>query len=142
MFSSRRRLTWTMRKRRWWRCGLRWGWAVVGLLVIATSLTVVGWRDSHSFGDRGGAYARQAARIEAAFELFAIAWAFIFGGSIASFLNVVAYRLPAGLPITGSSFCPHCQVPIRLSDNLPVLGWLKLGGRCRACHLPISIRYP
>jgi leader peptidase (prepilin peptidase)/N-methyltransferase len=111
-------------------------------LVIATSLTVVGWRDSQSFGDRGGAYARQAARIEAAFELFAIAWAFIFGGSIASFLNVVAYRLPAGLPITGSSFCPHCQVPIRLSDNLPVLGWLKLGGRCRACHLPISIRYP
>jgi prepilin signal peptidase PulO-like enzyme (type II secretory pathway) len=131
-----------MRRRRWRSRGLRWGWAVVGLIVIATSLAFARWYDADSFGERGAAYARQAAWIEAAFEIFAIAWAFIFGGSIASFLNVVAYRLPAGLPITGSSFCPHCQVPIRLCDNLPVLGWLKLGGRCRACHLPISIRYP
>lgn len=76
------------------------------------------------------------------FELFLGIWCFVVGSCIASFLNVVAYRLPAGLPITGFSFCPFCRVPIRHSDNVPVLGWLMLGGRCRACKLSISPRYP
>jgi len=75
-------------------------------------------------------------------EWFLGIWVFVVGSCIASFLNVVAYRLPAGLPITGVSFCPYCRVPIRPSDNVPVFGWLLLGGRCRACKLRISPRYP
>lgn len=76
------------------------------------------------------------------FEWFLGIWIFIVGSCIASFLNVVAYRLPAGMPVTGTSFCPHCRVPIRPSDNVPVFGWIFLRGRCRACKLSISSRYP
>lgn len=69
-------------------------------------------------------------------------WAFFLGASIASFLNVVAYRVPLGLSLNGSSFCPYCVTPISIRDNIPVFGWLRLGGRCRTCRLPISTRYP
>ena len=74
---------------------------------------------------------------------FFAVWLFSFGGAIGSFLNVVAYRLPRGLGLSRpASFCPICRVPIAWHDNLPVLGWLKLGGHCRACSAPISVRYP
>lgn len=70
-------------------------------------------------------------------------WILFLGASIGSFLNVVVYRLPLGRSLVAKgSYCPHCRVPIRSSDNIPVLGWLKLRGRCRACRLPISSRYP
>lgn len=70
-------------------------------------------------------------------------WILFLGASIGSFLNVVVYRLPLGRSLVAKgSFCPHCRVPIRSSDNIPVVGWLKLRGRCRACRLPISPRYP
>ena len=65
------------------------------------------------------------------------------GGAIGSFLNVVVYRLSAGLSVVHpGSHCPKCHHPIRWFDNVPVLGWLFLRGRCRDCHAPISIRYP
>jgi prepilin signal peptidase PulO-like enzyme (type II secretory pathway) len=76
------------------------------------------------------------------FEWMLGMWVFIVGCCIASFLNVVAYRLPAGLPVTGHSFCPHCKVAIEKRDNFPVLGWIHLQGRCRSCHIRISPRYP
>jgi leader peptidase (prepilin peptidase)/N-methyltransferase len=68
----------------------------------------------------------------------------MLGGLIAgSFLNVVAYRLPLGESLVApSSRCTSCGVPIRPYDNIPVLGWLLLRGRCRACHAAISARYP
>ena len=68
----------------------------------------------------------------------------LFGLVVGSFLNVVIYRLPRDLSVWSPrwSFCPHCHVPIRATDNIPVLGWLRLGGRCRACRQPISARYP
>lgn len=70
-------------------------------------------------------------------------WLFAMGASIGSFLNVVIYRLPAGLNLSSPpSRCPFCSHPIRLRDNIPVLGWLLLGGRCRDCQAPISPRYP
>ncbi len=66
-----------------------------------------------------------------------------FGGAIGSFLNVVVYRLPNGLSlITPPSHCPICKEPIRWFDNVPVLGWLMLGGRCRHCRCWIPFRYP
>jgi prepilin signal peptidase PulO-like enzyme (type II secretory pathway) len=70
-------------------------------------------------------------------------WLFAMGASVGSFLNVVIYRLPAGLNLSHpGSRCPLCLHPIRLRDNIPVLGWLLLGGSCRDCQAPISPRYP
>ncbi|MCS7306430.1 MAG: prepilin peptidase [Thermoguttaceae bacterium] len=65
------------------------------------------------------------------------------GGVIGSFLNVVIYRLPAGRSIIWpGSCCPACGRPIRWYDNVPVLSWFLLRGRCRDCRTPISWRYP
>src|SRR5215213_9389301 len=62
---------------------------------------------------------------------------------IGSFLNVVAARLPAGGSLVSPpSRCPRCEHPVRPRDNVPVLSWLLLRGRCRDCGEPISRRYP
>jgi leader peptidase (prepilin peptidase)/N-methyltransferase len=71
------------------------------------------------------------------------AFAGLFGLAIGSFLNVVIYRVPAGLSIVSPpSACPNCQAPIRNRHNVPVFGWLALHGRCADCQAPISARYP
>ncbi|MGF1458270.1 MAG: prepilin peptidase [Leptolyngbyaceae cyanobacterium] len=68
---------------------------------------------------------------------------FVFGAAIGSFLNVVIYRVPASLSLLHPpSRCPRCHHPLRPYDNVPVLGWLWLKGRCRYCRVPISPRYP
>ncbi len=77
-----------------------------------------------------------------ALEFFLLAWVFAVGASIGSFLNVVVYRTPRGRSLLGSSRCPFCCHAIRPDDNIPVFAWLRLRGRCRQCHLPISPRYP
>jgi leader peptidase (prepilin peptidase)/N-methyltransferase len=65
------------------------------------------------------------------------------GLAVGSFLNVVAYRLPLGLSLVRpGSRCPGCETPVRPYDNVPVLSWLVLRGRCRSCEAPISVRYP
>ncbi len=70
-------------------------------------------------------------------------WIFILGGTIGSFLNVVAYRLPRGKSVvTSPSACPTCGTRILARDNIPILGWVLLGGKCRTCKTPISPRYP
>src|SRR5690348_7209245 len=67
----------------------------------------------------------------------------IFGLAIGSFLNVVIYRVPAGLSVVSPpSRCPVCGHQIRERHNIPVLGWLMLHGRCYDCQSPISPRYP
>jgi leader peptidase (prepilin peptidase)/N-methyltransferase len=67
----------------------------------------------------------------------------LFGLLIGSFLNVVIYRIPAGRSIsTPPSACTRCGGRIRPWDNVPVLSWLVLGGKCRDCRAPISVRYP
>ena len=69
--------------------------------------------------------------------------ALALGTAIGSFLNVVIHRVPLGESIvTPGSHCPRCGKGIRWYDNVPVLGWLWLGGRCRDCRAPISARYP
>lgn len=69
--------------------------------------------------------------------------AFIFGACIGSFLNVVIYRIPAGISlIHPPSRCPQCQHRLGITENVPVLGWLWLRGRCRWCKTKISRRYP
>ena len=66
-----------------------------------------------------------------------------FGVLIGSFLNVVVYRVPAGVSIASPpSACPGCDTPIAPRDNIPLVSWALLRGRCRSCAAPISIRYP
>lgn len=67
---------------------------------------------------------------------------FTLGLAVGSFLNVLIYRLPLGLGIRGRSFCPHCKKTIRWFDNVPLLSFLLLGGKCRRCHSPIGWQYP
>ncbi len=68
---------------------------------------------------------------------------FVLGAAVGSFLNVVVYRLPAGLSLLyPPSRCPKCKKRLRPYDNVPVLGWLWLRGRCRTCRQPIALRYP
>jgi leader peptidase (prepilin peptidase)/N-methyltransferase len=67
----------------------------------------------------------------------------VFGACIGSFLNVVIYRLPLGQSIVSPpSRCPQCGYRLQWYDNLPIAGWLLLGGRCRSCRSRISIQYP
>src|SRR3954452_9494840 len=67
----------------------------------------------------------------------------LFGAVIGSFLNVVAHRVPLGESlVTPGSHCPHCGAPVKPYDNVPVVSWLVLRGRCRSCGAPISPRYP
>jgi leader peptidase (prepilin peptidase)/N-methyltransferase len=69
--------------------------------------------------------------------------AFGVGACIGSFLNVCIHRLPRGLSIVvPGSACPGCGRPIAWYDNIPILSWLLLRGRCRGCRGPIAARYP
>lgn len=70
-------------------------------------------------------------------------YAAVMGLIVGSYLNVVIHRLPLGIStVTPRSRCPSCGAPIRALDNVPVLSWLLLGGRCRSCGARISWRYP
>ena len=68
---------------------------------------------------------------------------FLLGSIIGSFLNVVIHRVPREQSIVfPNSKCPECEKKIKAYDNIPILGWLVLGGKCRNCKNPISARYP
>ena len=72
-----------------------------------------------------------------------IVFLFAMGACVGSFLNVVVWRLPRGESIVRPpSHCPKCGKQLKWYDNLPVIGWLKLRGKCRFCGQPISPRYP
>lgn len=69
--------------------------------------------------------------------------AFLIGGCIGSFLNVVIYRVPLGMSVNEPkrSFCPKCRKPIPMWLNFPMISWLWLRGKCRECAAPIAFRY-
>jgi leader peptidase (prepilin peptidase)/N-methyltransferase len=74
---------------------------------------------------------------------FGVVAAGLFGAVWGSFFNVVIVRIPRGESIVRpGSRCPHCAAPVRAADNIPILSYLLLQGRCRACRAPISARYP
>lgn len=72
-----------------------------------------------------------------------IVFVFLLGSCVGSFLNVVVWRLPRGESLSDPpSHCPKCDRRLKWYDNIPIIGWIKLGGRCRFCKAPISARYP
>jgi len=76
-------------------------------------------------------------------ETAILACGFVWGAILGSFLNVVVHRVPRGASVVrGRSRCPRCGAAVRPRDNVPVIGWLLLRGRCRDCAAPISARYP
>jgi leader peptidase (prepilin peptidase)/N-methyltransferase len=76
-------------------------------------------------------------------DALTVAYSAVIGLVVGSFLNVVVWRVPRGESVVSPpSSCPRCGARIRARDNIPVLGWLVLRGRCRDCSNPISARYP
>lgn len=74
--------------------------------------------------------------------LYAIVVSGLLGLVVGSFLNVVAYRVPAGISLLRESRCPRCAAPIRPWHNVPVVSWVALRGRCASCGERIRARYP
>ncbi len=88
---------------------------------------------------RAHAWAAAGSRLTALASIYAA----LVGACIGSFLNVVVWRLPRGESLVSPpSHCPRCGAPVRPRDNIPVVSWLLLRGRCRNCGEPISRRYP
>ena len=76
-------------------------------------------------------------------QAIACAFLFCFGACAGSFMNVVMYRLPQDLSvISPPSRCPRCGYRLKWYQNMPILGWLLLRGRCGACRGSISVQYP
>ncbi len=76
-------------------------------------------------------------------EIFLVIIVFLFGLSVGSFANVIIYRIPEGKSIVlPRSYCPSCRKPLAAYDNIPLLSFLLLRGKCRRCRAPISPRYP
>jgi len=70
-------------------------------------------------------------------------YVFAIGAAVGSFLNVCIGRWPEGLSVVRPrSRCPKCGHQIKASENIPILSWIMLRGRCSNCHQPISIQYP
>ncbi|KRA23033.1 peptidase A24 [Microbacterium sp. Root61] len=80
--------------------------------------------------------------VSTALLVYLVVVAGLFGLVIGSFLNVVVYRVPAGIPLTRESRCPHCDTAVRWWQNVPVVSWIVLRGKCANCSAPISPRYP
>lgn len=77
------------------------------------------------------------------FHAIGAIWFFVIGSLVGSFVNVCIYRIPWQKSILWpASHCPRCLRSIAPRDNLPIVGWLLLGGRCRSCGMEISPRYP
>ncbi len=77
------------------------------------------------------------------YGLFGLVAAGLFGLLVGSFLSVLVHRLPRGESIISpASHCPACGAPVKNYDNIPVVSWILLKGRCRTCRAPIAVRYP
>ncbi|MGH7243370.1 MAG: prepilin peptidase [Phycisphaerales bacterium] len=79
----------------------------------------------------------------ASFTMVQVIWFFALGASAGSLINVLVYRLPLGLSVVSPpSRCPSCGTRLTWRENIPVFGWIFLGGRCRFCRSKISAEYP
>lgn len=81
--------------------------------------------------------------LQAGLKTLWVVFSFAFGASAGSLINVLVYRLPRGLDVVWEgSRCPCCETKLTWRENIPVFGWLALGGRCRFCKSKISAEYP
>ena len=81
--------------------------------------------------------------MEQVIQIFTIVLTILLGLVVGSFLNVVIYRLPNNMSLAKpASHCPKCNSPIKWYDNIPILSYIILGGKCRNCREKISFRYP
>lgn len=121
------------------------GWVLLALVVVFLLIAPVAFAWLLQSTD----YSRQVVRWMEPIEfvqsvlihILTMGWMFFLGGCLASFLNVVAWRVPRGKPITGSSHCSVCQNRLKFLDNMPITGWLRNSGRCSQCGNPIAVRY-
>ena len=121
------------------------GWILLGLVVVFLLIVPTAF----SFLVPLTGYSRTLFRWMQPIEFFqkvlihvlTMAWMFFLGGCLASFLNVVAWRVPRGESILGYSHCPICGNRLAFRDNMPFVGWLRNSGRCRHCGASISVRY-
>ncbi len=127
------------RKRPNWPYRLAWLTIWLALLAYAATQT---WANAMSVGRRSYGIDWGLSLVASLFDTTVAIFFVVVGACIGSFLNVVAYRLPLGRFIGGHSACPYCCTPIDGLDNVPVLAWIKLRGRCHTCRLPISVQYP
>ncbi len=126
--------------------GMDWGvatWGLMGLDRLGVGLS--GVASALPLLATAGAPIRDPTGLDPTrpgFALLAIGVA-LMGACVGSFINVVAWRLPRQESVVlPPSHCPHCGTRLAWFENIPVLGWLALGGRCRHCGAPISPRYP
>lgn len=118
------------------------GTASIAPLDVVASLASAASVGSMSLLDAAGATWWSPSRVELASWLVWSSFLFAFGASIGSFVNVIAVRLPRGGSIVlPPSRCPACGGLLTWRENLPVLGWLLLRGRCSRCRTPISPQY-
>lgn len=122
-----------------WPYRFAWLAIVFAILAYVGTKTLIG---GMTFANRSYGIDWPLALVAACLDATFGVWYVAVGACIGSFLNVVAYRLPLGRNIGGHSGCPYCGTPIESTDNIPVLAWISLRGRCRTCRLPISIQYP
>ena len=113
---------------------------VVFLLIVPASFT---WLlQSSDYSRQVVRWMRQIEWVQSILiHLLTMGWMFFLGGCLASFLNVVAWRVPRGKPITGSSHCSVCHNRLKFLDNMPFSGWLRNSGCCSLCGSSISVRY-
>src|SRR5204863_6191945 len=98
---------------------------------------------SQAAGPHGPAASRSPVASAPAMTAFVVACCALLGLAIGSFLNVVIYRVPRKESVVRPrSHCPGCGTEIAERDNIPVVSWLLLRGRCRTCEMRISFRYP
>ena len=127
------------RRRANWPYRLAWCVIVASVVLYIAVGTLIG---GLTYGHRSYGTDWWIAFVTTAMSATIATWFVAVGASLGSFLNVVAYRLPLGRTVGGHSGCPYCCSAIQRGDNVPVLAWIKLRGRCRNCRLPISAQYP
>ena len=121
------------------------GWMFLALVVIFLVITPVAYGWLLRAAEYRGPVVSLMQPIEQVqsvlIHLLAMGWIFFLGGCLASFLNVVAWRVPRGRKITGSSRCGLCHQKLAFLQNIPVTGWLRSSGHCTHCGASISVRY-
>ena len=116
---------------------------IAGAACFSSSTQAAETRKPSTYRDIDYSMSSEEARTVRILEAVTALWFLAIGSCVGSFLNVVIYRAPLGMDIVlPKSRCPRCQSAISPRDNIPIIGWLRLRGKCRQCQLPISARYP